>query len=389
MLKFILPFVLGLPIFVDLNCFNIYPFCFTSFSAFSLVIQGSTPIVFAWLFHTLATRVTRNFRNLCVADVIYTLFFVIIFIRPENDYFYVALILLQLLPLSLLLLDYSVVQKPEILNLLSTLFIRAAFIAASSSIIVFIFSAGNQYQASQIIYGYLNYWNDYTILLFGLAVVMKQSAELDCSRKELSMTWSMIFMLIFMSTVFSGSRSSLIFALVLFFGIPISRVKKLLASLVVVSLIVPVLLRNERLYTKFERILVGDIYSGRDLIWGDTLNRFMKTPFFGIDSTELSSLHSTFAEIIFFVGLFWLPVVASIIVLSFYQVYRIARAVDIPFLMFMFLGFFLGPFAFNAPLRQLHIYLLIMISAILVKSIKIQNPGKYNAFKINFPQIRS
>lgn len=372
-MRFFLSFLLGLPVFIDLDCLSIYPFCGGLPELFSLKVQIAVPLIFFWIFWCIYKGAARNIQNTYFLFGLALLFLSVVMLRIGGDSLYVLLVLFQLLPIFILLLEFSKVN-----NLLYSfkkipnVFLIASIIAAFSSISGFVIFKGEQSRVSEFIYGYLNYWNDYTILLFSISVVMRQVLGFYSERKELTILWVFAFALVVLSTVLSGSRASLIFVVVLFFGIPISNFKKIFFAFLGFCLLVPVAIQNERLYVKINRILEGDVYSGRDLIWGQALDAFFENPFFGIERLpELSSLHSTFAEMVFFLGLFWFPLVISVIMLALFYVYMKAQIFNVSFLNFLYVGFLLGPFAFNAPLRQFHIFSLMTLLSVFIKLIKV------------------
>lgn len=89
-----------------------------------------------------------------------------------------------------------------------------------------------------------------------------------------------------------------------------------------------------------------------------------ENPFFGISEVDISSLHSTWADMFVLFGLSGL----FLIVLS---IMSVARAVSISrykTLSLGLIGFFLGPFSFNVPLRQLNILFALLMLVSLVSS---------------------
>ena len=370
MMKFVFPFLLGLPFFIDWRCFNFYPLCALDSGKMSPVVHCMSPFIFFFLISALSKGLLRNIDNLFIIILIVFLFFIITIFRPINNMFDVSVILLQMLPFSLFLLRFREFMNYAEISQISFVFLYASLIAAVSSLAVFASLGGDQFMASQIIYGYLNYWNDYTILLYGISVVMNSVSSSYTSGIKHENVWLIVFIVVFLSVCFSGSRASLLFIWFLFFGMPIANFKKFLMSIGCIALVSPVVLSNERIYVKLKRIITGDIYSGRDDIWGNAFQSFMNTPLFGIESSNISSLHSTFIELLFFVGVFWFFVIILISLLFFVNLYKVKHHLNDSFIVFLLLGFAFGPMAFNAPLRQIHIFLLVSYLIIFVKMIK-------------------
>lgn len=339
--------ILGIPLFFVPECFNIYPLCGDGNSIFQLKI---TLALFGMVFMMLRL-VKFSFTNeiLFVA----TIFFIFVIISLVKQSIYSLVLLISVTPF---LVAWFNVRPQNNGALWYREFLFAAFIGSISSIIVFFIFGMDQYEASLVLYSYLNYWNDYVILLWVVAAVLFTRSSY-CNGHTLGVMFNLVFLSISVSTLLSVSRSSLVFLFFVFIGFAnLMQFKwKSIVFLIIPSLII--FYFSDRFQEKLLSIMYGDPFSGRGSIWLSGLSDLYNYPFFGVPSVAISSHHSTVLDILVSFGLSSI-FIFFVIALSVYKILN--RAQSAP-LLFSIVGFFLGPLSFNEPLRQLNIFLLFTI----------------------------
>lgn len=223
---------------------------------------------------------------------------------------------------------------------------------------------GRDFSAS-VFHGYYNYYQDMLIVLlccfFGLVAELKKYRSVHYVSRVF---FIVLTLFVFCSVVFSGSRSSIVFiSLLLIFHNPLI----LLSVLFVLYFSYVFGFLDEYIYDKVEYMINKDPSSGRYDIYESVLDNLSWLPKDAFD-TSLSSAHSGYLELLSLYGL--LPSVLMLVYI-FLVVFFFSRSLlgeqRLLFLGLM-LGFFLGPFAFNAPLRQLAIIASLLFLFFLYKS---------------------
>lgn len=351
-MRFVLVLILGLPIFIAPQCWDIYPRCVLEQVSFNMYVHTSLLILIPLSLVNFKINLNGKFL------INFGIFSIYLIICAFKNSLYALVLLLSLAPL---VFDWDWLNIfPSRLNY--KIFLYASAVGAITSLVVYLVVGGDQYLASLLLYSYLNYWNDYIILLWLISYACYgiSNKKIGC----LKMEFLSVLLLIAGAVLLSASRASIVFLIFVFIGF--ARDLKLNKFYYFATVIFSVLLliNDDRLYEKFQSVLYGDPFSGRGDIWEMGLSLWSENPIFGVSDVDISSLHSVWVDIFVLFGL-------SGVFLIVFAVTSVARVVSISrhkTLSLGLIGFFLGPFSFNVPLRQLNILFALLILTSLVLS---------------------
>ena len=173
----------------------------------------------------------------------------------------------------------------------------------------------------------------------------------------------LIFVLIYGALLLSASRASIVFLIFAFIGFAKDVKLNFFHFMAPIGLSLTALANDRRLNEKFESVLHADPVSGRGDIWESGFAILAENPIFGVSDIDISSLHSTWVDIFVIFGLSSV-FLFTVLLISIRKLISnsIQKTISLGLI-----GFFLGPFSFNVPLRQLNIFfaLFILISLAL------------------------
>ncbi len=350
-MRFVLVLILGLPIFIAPQCWDIYPRCVLEQVSFNMYVHTSL-LIFIPLF-LVNFKINLNSRFL----ISFCIFSIYLIICAFKNSLYALVLLLSLVPIIFHWDGLNIYPS----KICCEIFLYASAVGAIASLVIYLVVGGDQYMASLLIYSYLNYWNDYIILLWLISYACYgfSNKKIDYLKR----VFLPVLVLIAGAVLLSASRASIVFLIFVFFGF--ARDLKLnkfhyFAAVIFSGLL---LFNDDRLYEKFQSVLYGDPVSGRGDIWELGLSLWGENPFFGVSDVDISSLHSAWVDMFVLFGL------SGVFLILFATTY-VARVVSISrhkTISLGLIGFFLGPFSFNVPLRQLNILfaLLVLISLVL------------------------
>lgn len=240
-------------------------------------------------------------------------------------------------------------------------FLYAAAVGAIISLGTYLIVGGDQSLASLVIYSYLNYWNDFIIILWLVALASHGflNKSIVSSRSE----FLLVFMLISGAVLLSASRASIVFLIFTFIGLAKDIKLNFIHFVAAIGLSFIALAKDERLNEKFQSVLYGDPVSGRGEIWETAFALWSENPITGVSDIDISSLHSTWVDMFAIFGLSGVFLFISLLI----SMRRVISCANKKTISLGLIGFFVGPFSFNVPLRQLNILfaLIILISLVL------------------------
>lgn len=247
-------------------------------------------------------------------------------------------------------------------------FLFTAAIAASSSLFVYIAKNYDQYAASLVIHSYLNYWNDYIILLWLVAV-----ASTDLSKGNnivrFRIEFISVFILIAIAILLSASRASIVFLMCVFWGAVKDFKLPKYGYLIGIILSIFLIINDDRLGQKLESTFYGDSVSGRAEIWAGGIEILRDYLFFGPSNVDVTSFHSMLLEMLIVFGISSFGLILIVLISSI----KVILASRCAVLSYGFFGFLLGPFSFNAPLRQLNILFILSLLVLLIVDSRVKS----------------
>jgi hypothetical protein len=369
--KKIISYLMGIPLFFDLNCLNIYPLCQSNNNRFSLIFHAVLPLCLLVIYR-LVKKIppSINTINLIILLSIYIL--IIILLRWNDIEISLFLIILQVSIIFLIFFDFQdIIIDMSHINILSEIVNGAIIIGSLSSIIAYIYTLNKIENASSIIYGYFNYWNDYLIILLSVSIYLNY---IENKKVIINKKLFLAIFLIFICIILSGSRASLIFFIFVIYGIKkFINLKYLLICTIVGFIFAYAYV--DRFKDKIKQIVSDDYDSGRFNIWSSGIDK-IDNIFIGSNAGTISSYHSTWIQFLLEGGLITFFITSLIIL---YGVNRFKGILFTHFIGFFTLGLCLGPMLFNMPLRQAHIASTLIIFYIFVRNVN---------FKLNDNKLR-
>lgn len=145
------------------------------------------------------------------------------------------------------------------------IFLYASAVGAVASVVIYFVVGRDQFLASLLIYSYLNYWNDYILLLWLISYAYVRS--INEKKVFLKIEFLSILFLISVAILLSASRASIVFLLFVFIGFARDLKLNKFYYPVAIFFSVSLLFNDDRLYEKFQSVLYGDPFSGRGDIW--------------------------------------------------------------------------------------------------------------------------
>ena len=343
--------MMGLPIFIAPVCWDIYPRCTYEQTTFNMFVHTSLFLFIPLILLNLKIILDKKL----LINIIIFLFYSIVCLSKNSLYSFVLLFSLSPiifgwggLNLSLERINYKY-------------FLYAAAVGSIASLGAYLVVGGEQYLASLVIYSYLNYWNDYMIILW--LISFSSHGFSNKSIVSSKMEFLLVFVLISGAVLLSASRASIVFLIFAFIGFAKDVKLNFFHFMAPIGLSLTALANDRRLNEKFESVLHADPVSGRGDIWESGFAILAENPIFGVSDIDISSLHSTWVDIFVIFGLSSV-FLFTVLLISIRKLISnsIQKTISLGLI-----GFFLGPFSFNVPLRQLNIFfaLFILISLAL------------------------